>query len=289
MPKANFSKILIISSLSETDSQTARNLYDWLEAANQFNRWGISLEYQEVESAVALISLLQYETSKIQSTGSIPIIHIEAHGTNTEDGIVLKDRSTVTWENLHPYLVDLNVATKMNLILILGLCSGALFTAHMVPSDRSPCWLLIGPKSDVTDLHLRDRFVEFYRVIFNSGNGEEALRILNESSAYGSANTFFTPTAELFFKVTYRRYLAELCSVDACRDRARKIRKGLEGLMFPMPHPEDIALYLIANKGAFFNLHKEKFFMIDLYEENRDRFGISYEQVTETGFQDNSA
>ena len=281
MPGALFSKIIIISSLPETNNQTARNLHDWIEAVNQSNGWGVSLEYQEVENAVALISLLQYETSRIRSSGLIPIIHIEAHGTETEDGIFLKDGSVVTWQKLHPYLTALNVATKLNLILILGLCSGAHFAAHMIPSDRSPCWLLIGPKSTVNDLHLKDCFIEFYREILNSGNGNLALQIINESTAYGSANTFFTPTAESFFKATYRRYLAELCTVDTCRARAQKIWEGLDGSMFPRPNQETITLELIANKGVFFDIHKRNFFMIDLYEENNDRFMITYEQINE--------
>ena len=281
MTTAHFSKVLIISSLPEEHNQTAKELYDLLEAAKKYRNWDILLEYKEVESGVTLISLLQYEKNKSLSTGSVPIIHIEAHGTDAEDGIVFKDRSKITWEELHPHLVDLNIATKLNLILILGLCSGAYFTAYMSPSDRSPCWILIGPKSTVMDLHLKDRFVDFYRELFNSGDAEEALQLLNESSAHGSANTFFTPTAESFFKVTYRRYLSELCTDDACRDRAKQIRKGLEGLMFPLPHPNAIALYLMANKGEFFDLHKEKFFMIDLYEENRDRFRVTYEEIAE--------
>lgn len=279
MPEARFSKVLIISSLPDDENQTGKDLYDWLRAVKHSQNWDILLEYEEVDNATALVSLLQYETSNILTTGLVPIIHIEAHGTDDEDGIFLKNGSHVTWEDLHPYLVDLNIATRLNTILILGLCSGAHFTAHMIPSDRSPCWILIGPKSTLLDLHLRDRFKEFYREIFKTGDGGEALRLLNKSSDYGEANSFFTPTAEYFFKVTYRKYLAELCTDDACRARASKIREHLKEVMFPVPHQREIALMLSANKAVFFEDHKIKFFMIDLNEEHRDRFRITYEDV----------
>ncbi len=281
MPEARFSKILIISSLPDDENQTGKDLYDWLKAVQHSQNWDVILEHKEVDSATALVSLLQYETSNILSTGLVPIIHVEAHGTDDEGGVFLKNGSHVTWQELHPYLVDLNIATRLNTILILGLCSGAHFTAHMIPSDRSPCWILIGPKSTVLDLHLRDRFKEFYREIFRTGDGGESLRLLNKSSEYGEANSFLAPTAEHFFKVTYKRYLAELCTDDACRARASIIRENLKGVMFPVPHQREIALTLMTNKSAYFEDHKTNFFMIDLYEEHQDRFSITYEDVVD--------
>jgi len=281
MPEARFSKVLIISSLPDDETQTGKDLYDWLEAVKHSQNWNILLEHKEVDNATALVSLLQYETSNTLTTGLVPIIHIEAHGTADEDGVLLKNHSHVTWEDLHPYLVELNIATRLNIILILGLCSGAHFAAHMNPGDRSPCWILIGPKSTVVDLHLRDRFKEFYREIFRTSDGGEALRLLNKSSEHGEANSFFTPTAEHFFKVTYRKYLAEICTDDACSARASKIREKLKRVRFPLPHQSEIALVLMTNKATFFEDHKALFFMIDLYEEHRDRFSITYEDVVD--------
>lgn len=280
MPEALFAKILILSSLPNNENQTGKDLYDWLIAYRSSQGLSIQLEYVEIDNSVTLVSRLQYETNNVESTGIIPIIHIEAHGTNAEDGIVLKDNSIVAWQDLHPYLAELNIATKLNTILVLGLCSGAHFAEHIVPSDRSPCWVLIGPKATITDLHLKDRFKEFYREIFRSSNGNEAIRLLNESSDYGDENSFFAPTAEHFFKATYRKYLSELCNDDACRQRALSIREGLKQIMFPVPHEKEIALLLMTSKDAFFEKHKNHFFMVDIVEEHSERFQVTYEDVS---------
>lgn len=279
MATALFSKVLIISSLPATDNQTAKDLYDWLEALKTSRGWSIQLEYQEIDNQVLLLSRLEFEAAQVERTGIVPIIHIEAHGTKDEDGIELKDGSELSWKDLHPALVKLNIATKLNVLLVLGLCSGAHFASHLVPSDRAPCWLMVGPKTEVEDLHLRDRFKDFYRETLTTGDGTKALNALNEGSEYGEAGAFFSVTAELMFKATYRKYLAELTTDDECKSRAVKIRERLKGLMFPAPHQRELALMLMANKGALFEVHKKHFFMIDLWEEHEERFPVVFGDV----------
>lgn len=280
MTGTHFSKILIISSLPSDEFQTGRSLYDWLVALRNSQGWQIVLEYREVENATELVALLQYEKGRAENSGEVPIIHIEAHGTVDENGIMLKNDTQIVWRELHPYLAKLNMATKLHLIVVLALCSGAHFIAHMVPSDRAPCWLMIGPKAEIDARHLRDRLQSFYREIFATNNGSEALKKLNQESDYGEPEAFFSRTATLFFKETYQRYLAELCTDKACRARADGIREELRGHMFPIPHSREIALLLMANKASFFQTHKKQFFMMDLFPENEDRFQITFEDVS---------
>ena len=112
----HFTKIVIIESLESSESKTGEYLYQFL--LNYLAQLGISIpieffdcdnifEYQEI------MDRLLKETAQ----GEIPILHIESHG-DSKDGLIFRNGSEISWENIYQQLVNLNIASKFNLIAI---------------------------------------------------------------------------------------------------------------------------------------------------------------------------
>ena len=118
--RVSISEIVIIKSLGI-------NEYDTAEAIRRF------LEQKDIPSRVVDCSSQHDFSRVIESLCNLvssrdrysPLIHIECHGN--ESGLVFKDDSSLSWENIYLLLVKLNLVTKFNLFLVLSCCYGGLF------------------------------------------------------------------------------------------------------------------------------------------------------------------
>lgn len=285
MKKALFNKISIIQSLFDNDLHTGTKIKEDIELFNFASKKDIRIELFDANTKKEFFGIINNLIDGVLNDASFPILHIEAHGSSDKQGIVLQSNEFISWADLKPCLIKLNTATRLNLLVVFSLCHGAYFSSHFTPSDIAPCWGLIGPTKALGGPALLRSFSAFYKEFFASGSGDAAVEKLNESSPKGDLDYLFT-TATTFFINVYKDYLKEKCTEKSYDERALAMRKKLEkdGLhkipsLSNIINIGELKRRLKSPQKDFFEEHKTKYFMIDLFPENKKRFKVTYQDV----------
>jgi hypothetical protein len=211
-----------------------------------------------------------------------PVLHIEVHGTTDHQGIAFSSGDDCLWSDVKPYLISINQASRLNLLIVFSLCYGAYFSEHLVPPDRAPCWGLIGPTKEVKGSYLLESFSSFYKEIFQTGDGNKAIRELNRKASVNDIDYYFT-TATMFFRNVYERYIETRCTEKIYKERASRLRKRLKKDRAPkIPSIGNLKRQYKSSERYYFEKFKEIFFMIDLFPENAERFNVEYSEVVQS-------
>lgn len=273
MKSCHFSKITIIQSLDK--HYTGKRLYEDIDIFIVAKDFDVKIEIFNVATRTELLKLFEELTSKVISSGEYPIVHIESHGSREKDGLILSSGDFVSWNDLKTPLINLNIATMNNLLVVLAACNGAYITEILQLTDRAPCWGLVGPKREVVYEAILKNFSAFYKEVLTSGDGDRAVKLLNEDAKEREGDYFFK-NAESFFKEVFIKYITVSCSPKSLKERARRMRKQLiKSKSAVLPSRNQIEQGLGKTKEPF-EKYKNKFFMIDLFPENAKRFTIEY-------------
>jgi len=276
---ARFNKISVVQSLPPSDLHTGTRIGEDVETYNLAYDRGLRIELLDAITKDDFLGILKALAEKAHYDASYPVLHIEAHGSSDCQGIVLGSGEFISWAGLKPHLINLNIETKLNLLIVLSLCHGAHFTMHLNPSDRAPCWGLVGPTRALTGPALLRSFSAFYREVFASGDAEPAIDRLNESASDGDIDYYFTTATESFINV-YRKYIRSYCTEKSYGERARLIRKQLKKKgISNLPSIGRVRRGLRSTERDFFEKYRRKYFMVDLFPENEKRFRVSYSDV----------
>lgn len=209
-----------------------------------------------------------------------PIIHIEAHGNKDNSGLVLASEEPITWQEMKGPLSIINEATRLNLIVCVSACYGALLVKSLETNDRAPCWALVGPVKEMYPNDLLKDFTGFYEDLFKTKSGSIALQRF-KNKIEGKMDRYFFTTAEWFFEDIWVNYFREHCSDESLNSRMNAIRRDLKkNNCTNIPSRNELKKDLLLNHHPkLFNRSKEKFFMMDLFHENRDRFLVNYDSI----------
>lgn len=143
-----FNQIQILDTIPRAERNTAMRLYDdLLIRANVFAP-SPEVLYQRVESSREALEFLQTMAQRVVESGNIPVLHIECHAG--DEGIRFADDTTCTWLELKPYLTELNLATEMNLLVVMASCDGHAITHTVQPVDKAPLFALIGSTCELS-------------------------------------------------------------------------------------------------------------------------------------------
>lgn len=279
MQKVHFNRIVIIQSIPEGELHTGTKLHEDIDMLNIAYDRRLDVKLYNIKTKTELLELLFCLTNEASNYGQIPILHIEAHGRDDNRGLVLASDDFISWKDLKDPLIKLNIATRNNLFIVLAACHGANLTETLLPTDRAPCWGLIGPKKQIPAEVLLKSFSAFYKELLWTGSGGKAVKVLNDAVPQGVIGYFFT-SAEIFFEQVFRKYLSKSCTKKALDERARNMRKTCKKLgIISYPSINAIKKKHLARASVPFEKYKRLFFMIDLYPENEKRFPIAYSDV----------
>ena len=209
---ATFSKITVIQSLKPSDVKTGTRLRDDIEVANVAYNRGLHIELVDAHSKADFINCLMRLAHYAETGSDYPIVHIEAHGSEDKTGIIFANGDYLSWEVIKPYFVSLNMATRNNLLVVLATCHGAHFATLLKPTDRGPCWGMVGPTDIAKPLDLLGSFSRFYQEWLRTLSGQRSVEALNAGLQGLSVKYYFT-TAERAFLLTYRGYLKESVNI----------------------------------------------------------------------------
>jgi hypothetical protein len=163
MSTCHFSKIVVLQSLFEGDPKTGKQLFEDIDTAECFHQRGIEVKYYELNCKQKFITCLE-ELAFEASLGKWPILHIECHGSDDQEGIILSDGVFLSWMELKPYFISINKASQFNLIIVMASCYGARIAQTLTPIDRAPCWALIAPTDNVYPEELLTNFLRLLSI-----------------------------------------------------------------------------------------------------------------------------
>ncbi len=277
---AKFSKVTIIQSLQEGDSPTGRDLYEEIDNANSFYTRGLTIEFLNISEKSQLFSLLSRLETEAKK-GLYPLIHIETHGSEDKTGLILSSGDYVSWKELKEPLTKINIASELNLLIILAACYGGYLASIIDPTDRAPCWGLIGPDDSVGSDFILKSFSEFYRTLLEKNDdGSIAIMKLIEKTA-GTKVKYGIIRATDFFVRTYKRYYEEACSDAAIQKRASDLHAKQKTMIngYRYKTIDQITQELKEMQPHFFEQNKTHFFMYDIFPKNITRFNVRFEDL----------
>lgn len=274
----HFSKIYIIESLGASEAPTGEILYKIIEYQIKENNLPIATVLKKCASKDELFYALQeaYEDASLRD--EYPWIHIESHGTALGDGIVLSNDEFIGWDDLKPILTDINLATKCNLMLVMSACNGAFLGEILQPTDRAPCWGIIGPTKEVYPDDLMAIFRSLYTELLSSLDGDRALISFFNAAKNRDVDPLIIWALDLF-KKAYAGYFESNCTDKEYWKRAKIVRNQLPKEQKNQNTIQDVVQMFKKRELGIFEEHKNKFFMCDLFPENIARFPITFADV----------
>ena len=288
--KLYFGKVYIIEWLAEGDAKTGRELFDELQPIGIMSRPPVDVEYQRVTTRDEFLDYLRQIQNDFRITKRLPLLHIETHGITVgpeggPHGIGSSVSDCVLWPELMGELIPLNRLTQLRMTVVLAACEGFWGLKMLQPGERAAFLSLLGPTPPISAGKLAKACMAFYRSIFQGRNGNAALKAMNDT--IGSPKpTFVWMNAETAFVAAYRAYLTMYRSPERSAQRVDELVKQVaakfraeRGVGMWAHEIERVRADVRAKTEAheeFFNDFRRRYFFIDLFPENDERFPIKY-------------
>lgn len=262
---AMFNQILILDSIPVGEYNTARRLYDDVAVlATALGEDAPTVVPLRVDSAAHFAYVMQECAQLATRDPYVPLVHLECHGA--PEGVQFADGSQATWSEMKAMLTPLNIATRLNLIVVMSACHGSALARAIEITDAAPVWGFVGPNRVMRAWELERGFVAFYRTLLSTHSSVEAARALR---ATAEAGTFMVMSSERMFELASRSYQDRQCQADAIRDRAYALQLAAQARGVHVAI-EEIERKL-ADPGWIERFHRV-FFMVEQYPQNAERF-----------------
>ncbi len=278
MPNAKFDSIIILDAVPATEMQTARRLREDIEDASIVVGRPLTVRREKIETITDLRKTLGDLKDELLRNPIYPWIHLDGHGVKDETGFITANREYCKWAELNDLLTPINVILGLNIFLILSMCQGGSFATSIRSTDRAPVLGLIGPVREISSNDVIADYVPFYTTFIRTNSIKEAL---NSLDARHSSPLYYRTDAETFFYEVWRSYKLNHCNPAALSVRAENIRAKINAEGDPILY--DVAMLeaqIKAREPAQFERFRDRYFMFDLYPENRKRFDVTYEAAS---------
>jgi len=267
---ASVGQVWILESVRPGDFRAGERLTDDLAGILDGASARVPVEFRKLVSALELMTALDDLAASVAATGLSPILDIECHGN--QSGLQLTDGSFLRWDEIKPKLEAINLASRFNLILMLGCCNGAYFASTTRLAERSAFCAYVGPTNSVAAGTLYDGFLAFYRSLFT--DRDLTLAVRNLRAAAGNLPSICA-TAMGFFRMSMAAYIRNWTTDQQLEARAQAIAAAGRSLL-SVP---EIAQRIRDHGPVAFETFRRTYFAIDLFEENDARYPLTFEQV----------
>lgn len=270
-----FNKIVVVDSIPEGQSNTARRLFEDIDIYAVAFEPSPTIVYERIKSANDFLNLLAGLTVAARESDSIPMLHIECHGD--EDGFQFADDSILDWPELKTPFAELNEATQLNLMIAVGACIGGAAAKTITFTDRAPFWGLIGPTQSVHPTQIEKPFRALYTTLLRTKSPQEAIKAFEAEAGPG---IYWRTTAQGLFEKGWLKYKAEYCSPEVLQIRAARMLKACQQAgKYLDANIETMKEILRVHEPTAFARFRRTFFMEDLFPGNESRFNVSYEAL----------
>ncbi len=269
--------VWIVEWLSEDEQATGRDLHHWME----LRRPGWS-KYIRCRSKAQVFAAIDSAAVLAQSSGMVPILHLEAHGADW--GIASNGETAgevIEWHELTQPLQSLNVATKCKLLVFVAACEGFAGIQALVAGPRAPALALVGPDRPLTPSALLEGSKEFYRQRLGVDANLHGMAA-SASREVGPATFEVEPFAVMWYEVMVTNLIK--CA------RPKMSLQQSEGLQHKRPDSANLPGNMIERRRTDrLNVRSadqrqadwDTMFMFDLDPSNRSRFALDVRALVE--------
>jgi len=267
-----FNQILVVDSIPNGELNTAKRLFEDIKTYASAYSPSPAVQYVRVESGDGFIQCVIKCRKDADERDIIPMLHIECHGD--EDGFQFADGSLADWEELKLPITELNIATRLNLMIAVAACTGGALAKVMRMSDRAPFWGLIGPTKILTAVELEKAYRALYLTLLSTKSPAKAVQAMDGATTPG---LFWRTTSQGLFEKVWASYKKEHCNPVALESRAKRMREQLElASVLPLRTTDELKSGLLAHEPKSFERFRKTFFMCDLFPEHSTRFTVEY-------------
>lgn len=270
---------VIIDLVPDNELQTGRAIEESLR--DSINAQGSSLycERHKCHTKSDVIKVLENIKARLKNNGEIPYIHIEGHGSR--EHVELPDGSTMEWGGIFGHFREINLICQNNLFFSSGACESAY--AFKAASITLPCPVfgLLAPEKIVQAGSVLDGFVAFYKSLISSSDLNAAFKCFAEKT---NGKNYALIFSKLLFEKAAKEYIEQHCMGKGRTKRIDDILSELvmKGIDIPLKKArKQIKDELNKPQAESLNTFHEKFMMIDLYQNNKNRFpfnAVKFEQ-----------
>jgi len=266
--------VVIIESLRPGELKTGAELFDATIAPHILQE-RLHGRLYTVSTRAEFLGALE-AVRQFAAEGHSPLIHLEAHGD--ESGLEVGSGEHVPWVELGPALAGINIASRMNLLVVAAACNGWYLTESLRPTVRSPAWGVLGPPASVGGDVLHVAMKRFYSELLPNLDVMRAMRVLNHSDD-SAAWTYRITSADLLFCNSFRAYLQSLMDEESQEARVNRLvaeaarTSGLDVVQTAITRAE--FRHSLDDHEFWYTKYKTHFLMLDLFPENAVRFPLT--------------
>lgn len=206
--------IVVIQSLFDGDKKTGNELYndtirmqiEYVQAKNI----KMTHSFHNVEDKESLIDILKYYGANSPYMQGGVVIHLEIHGLDNLEGLILTDSSTITWEVLSDLFRDINVNICNKLYITMATCFGRYLYRGVDPRKKSPYSGYISASQEVTTGEVMEDFNLLFQSLIESTNLVKSYLDLEEKGS-----NFYYKDSEGVFKDSFQSVLDKLKNDDS--------------------------------------------------------------------------
>lgn len=280
-PATEFHKLWVIESLRVKDLKTGRRLVDGQLTQAQHAHPHLEVAYNTPAAKQELLNLLHHIRDEARK-GIYPMLHFECHGN--EDGLGTADGDLIEWDELRKVCIEINHGCRLNLVVVLAACNGIYFMRTAEQLDRAPFWAVIGPETEVNEDDVESDFGAFYTKLFESLDGSAAVLALNRGLSRANRQYHFSSIEAIFLRA-YVAYHRDHCTGEGLRKRTEELLRVLmqdpnvrqKGEAWARQHVQGRLSKGDEEEG--FNGIKSRYFFLEDFPENADRFPASHNDV----------
>jgi hypothetical protein len=277
----DFNKIYVIQSLDKAlgDELTGNQLYDEVLQYFKLKHSGKDAELIDVNTPDELFQALEKIKNDCETEGVKPIIHFEIHGLENKTGLSLNN-GDMNWGDLYTKLIEINIASKWNLFITMGVCFGNYAMLLIKPRNSAPFTGILGSFESLYEWDLYIRYNAFYRELLNSLDFEKALEALHNSNPALPDDYRFI-NSEQTFKNVYQKYFNSQFTPEIISKRFKDVLKA-EGVKFTDWNTKHqfyvkFRVTLQRSKKELFEKDKETFFMFDRFPGHKYIYCVDWE------------
>jgi hypothetical protein len=267
--------IWIIEWLSPEERHTGRELHEWME--QQRAGWSV---YFQCETKADVLAAIKRAEDCAMTSPMIPVLHLEAHGNTCGLAPSVSDAEWITWDELTEPLQRLNLATRCNLVVVVAACIGFAAVQALHRGPLAPAVALVGPDAKVYESKLLAGAQEFYRRFRDT----RMLTEIAKSASHEMGEVRFE--LESFAPLCFEAMVANLVERARPSERQKLIetlrKRALAATPFAGEQIESQLkeLPLLPPWGEV-QRWWDQMFMIDIWPENKERFGIDLKDIIE--------
>lgn len=213
-----FNSIVIAESLAPGEVKTGSILHGRLQSLlDDLRTVPVHVFHEELDGAEAFRKLVHEISTKVLTAGMLPILHIEAHGSQ-KDGLWFADESCIGWDEFCDLITPLNRMMGFRLTVVISACFGADLLAGVRLNHPAPCFAFIAPTDEINPAEAIGRFWDMYSVMLKTLNASETFDAMSRDKL--DQGVLIPQTAQNWFDMLMSKYLLDHTTPKAIKDFA---------------------------------------------------------------------